>query len=104
MARNRSNSPSKSSRKALKNSYLRFLRGWLFDSNSTEGAVLKGWVESRLGLPPLFHQEPIADIHSEAYFLYTVEKMKGARILSLHMTLSNPNPSETSESKETPKN
>ncbi len=69
---------SKSSRKALKNSYLRFLRGWLFDSNSIEGAVLKGWVESRMGLPPLFHKEPIPDIHSEAYFVYTVEKMKGA--------------------------
>lgn len=72
------NQDSRSSRKALKNSYLRFLRGWLFDSNSIEGAVLKGWVESRLGLPPLFHKEPIEDIHSEAYFLYTVEKMKGA--------------------------
>ncbi len=69
---------SRSSRKALKNSYLRFLRGWLFDSNSIEGAVLKGWVESRLGLPPLFHHEPIEDIHSEAYFLYTVERMKGS--------------------------
>ena len=69
---------SRSSRKALKNSYLRFLRGWLFDSNSLEGAVLKGWVESRLGLPPLFHKEPIEDIHSESYFRYTVEKMQGA--------------------------
>lgn len=69
---------SRSSRKALKNSYLRFLRGWLFDSNSLEGAVLKGWVESRLGLQPLFHKEPIESIHSEAYFRYTVEKMKGA--------------------------
>lgn len=69
---------SRSSRKALKNSYLRFLRGWLFDSNSIEGAVLKGWVESRMGLPPLFHHEPIEDIHSGAYFLYTVERMKGA--------------------------
>jgi NAD+--dinitrogen-reductase ADP-D-ribosyltransferase len=66
-----------SSRKALKNSYLRFLRGWLFDSNSVEGAVLKGWVESRLGLPPLFHNEPIGDIHSRAYFRYTQARMKG---------------------------
>lgn len=65
------------SRKSLKNSYLRFLRGWLFDSNSVEGAVLKGWVESRLGLAPTFHREPIADIHSEAYFRYTLERMKG---------------------------
>jgi len=66
-----------SSRKALKNSYLRFLRGWLFDSNSVEGAVLKGWVESRLGLPPIFHGEPIGDIHSRAYARYTQERMQG---------------------------
>lgn len=65
-------------RKSLKNSYLRYLRGWMFDSNSLEGAVLKGWVESRLGLPPTFHREPVEDIHSEAYFLYTVDRMKGS--------------------------
>jgi len=69
---------SGSSRKALKNSYLRFLRGWLFDSNSIEGAVLKGWVESRLGIAPLFHKEQIEDIHSESYYRYMVEKMQGA--------------------------
>src|SRR4051794_32853531 len=28
-------------RKSIKNSYLRFLRGWMMDSNSVEGAVLK---------------------------------------------------------------
>jgi len=67
-----------SSRKSLKNSYLRFLRGWMFDSNSPEGAVLKGWVESRFGLPPTFHREPIADIHSEAYYHYAVDRMRGA--------------------------
>ncbi|MGD9019399.1 MAG: NAD(+)--dinitrogen-reductase ADP-D-ribosyltransferase [Desulfuromonadales bacterium] len=66
------------SRKSLKNSYLRFLRGWLFESNSIEGAVLKGWVESRLGLAPTYHRQPIDDIHSEAYFRYTVERMRGA--------------------------
>jgi len=68
---------SSSSRKSLKNSYLRFLRGWLFDSNSVEGAVLKGWVESRLGLPPIFHGETIGDVHSRAYFRYTQERMQG---------------------------
>jgi NAD+--dinitrogen-reductase ADP-D-ribosyltransferase len=66
-----------SSRKALKNSYLRFLRGWMFDSNSREGAVLKGWVESRFGLPPTFHKVPIADIHDDAYHAYLVERMQG---------------------------
>lgn len=69
---------TQNSRKSLKNSYLRFLRGWQFDSNSIEGAVLKGWVESRLGLGPTFHREPISDIHSEAYFRYTVDRMKGS--------------------------
>lgn len=67
-----------SSRKSLKNSYLRFLRGWMFDSNSIEGAVLKGWVESRFGLPPTFHREPIGDIQEPAYFRYTVDRMKGS--------------------------
>ncbi len=69
---------TRNSRKALKNSYLRFLRGWLFDSSSIEGAVLKGWVESRLGLAPTWHHEVITDIHGEAYFRYTVDRMKGA--------------------------
>lgn len=65
-------------RKSLKNSYLRFLRGWMFDSNSREGAVLKGWVESRFGLPPTFHGQPIASPHSEAYFAYLVDRMRGS--------------------------
>ncbi len=69
---------SHSSRKSLKNSYLRFLRGWLFDSNSIEGAVLKGWVESRLGLVPTFHRTTITDVHSEDYYQYLVERMKGS--------------------------
>ncbi len=69
---------SRSSQKSLKNSYLRFLRGWLFDSNSIEGAVLKGWVESRLGLIPTFHRSKISDIHSEEYYQYMVDRMKGS--------------------------
>ncbi len=36
--------------------YLRLLRGWLFDSEGREGAVLKGWVESRFGLLSGFHR------------------------------------------------
>lgn len=69
---------SKNSQKSLKNSYLRFLRGWLFDSNSIEGAVLKGWVESRLGLVPTFHRQGISDVHAEDYYLYLVDRMKGS--------------------------
>src|SRR5512142_3040040 len=44
--------------RSLRNSYLRFLRGWGHDSSSVEGAVLKGWVESRMGIAPTFHRAP----------------------------------------------
>jgi NAD+--dinitrogen-reductase ADP-D-ribosyltransferase len=56
-------------------SYTRLLKGWLFDSNSVEGAVLKGWVESRFGITPFFHKEIIPDVNSEEYYEYMVEKM-----------------------------
>lgn len=68
---------SNNSRKSLKNSYLRFLRGWMFESNSREGAVLKGWVESRFGLAPTFHERCIDDLHSEPYYHYLKERMRG---------------------------
>jgi NAD+--dinitrogen-reductase ADP-D-ribosyltransferase len=56
-------------------SYLRLLRGWAFDSNSIEGAVLKGWVESRFGLFPTFHRVPLAAVDSPAWARYIEEKM-----------------------------
>ncbi len=67
-----------SARKSIKNSYLRYLRGWMMDSNSVEGAVLKRWVESRMGIVPSFHRARIGGIHSEAYFDYSVDVMKGS--------------------------
>ncbi|MEW6490747.1 MAG: NAD(+)--dinitrogen-reductase ADP-D-ribosyltransferase [Thermodesulfobacteriota bacterium] len=75
-------------RRSLRNSYLRFLRGWMVDSNSVEGAVLKGWVESRLGLLPTFHREPIPDLHSEAYFHYSLDRTRGhAHTSAIHSQL-----------------
>lgn len=71
------NQSTSSSSKSLKNSYLRILRGWMFDSNSIEGAVLKGWVESRIGLSPTYHRESISDRNTEAYYTYTVDQTKG---------------------------
>jgi NAD+--dinitrogen-reductase ADP-D-ribosyltransferase len=65
-------------RKSLKNSYLRFLRGWMMDSNSVEGAVIKGWVESRMGIPPSFHKVRIAGIHAEEYMVYAMDRTKGS--------------------------
>lgn len=65
-------------RKSLKNSYLRFLRGWGMESNSIEGAVLKGWVESRIGLPPTFHKGRIRGVHSEEYLTFAIDRTKGS--------------------------
>lgn len=65
-------------RRSLKNSYLRYLRGWMMDSNSIEGAVLKGWVESRIGIPPTFHKVRISGVHSEEYMVYAIDRTKGS--------------------------
>ncbi len=63
-------------RRSLRNSYLRFLRGWMLDSSSPEGAVLKGWVESRFGILPSFHAGLIEDVDAPAYLLYLAERMR----------------------------
>jgi NAD+--dinitrogen-reductase ADP-D-ribosyltransferase len=41
--------------------YLRLLRGWLFDAESREGAILKAWVESRFGRLTRYHRGPRED-------------------------------------------
>jgi len=64
--------------KSIKNSYLRFLRGWMMDSNSIEGAVLKRWVESRMGIVPTYHRARIPGIHNQEYFDFSVDVMKGS--------------------------
>lgn len=60
-----------------KANYRRMIRGWSFDSDSREGAVLKGWVESRFGLTPRFHAEPLRDPSSEAYRRYLEMRAQG---------------------------
>jgi NAD+--dinitrogen-reductase ADP-D-ribosyltransferase len=72
------NQATATARKSIRNSYLRFLRGWMMDSNSVEGAVLKGWVESRMGLPPTYHKVPIPDIHGEEYMVFAVDRTRGS--------------------------
>ena len=69
---------SDSAQTSIRNSYLKFLKGWKIDSNSVAGAVLKHWVESRIGIIPTFHKARIDDINSETYFDYTVDVMKGS--------------------------
>lgn len=48
-------SSRKKHRSRAKATYARMIRGWSFDSNGAEGAVLKAWVESRFGLIPRYH-------------------------------------------------
>ena len=56
--------------KRHKADYLRMVRGWSFNSDSREGAALKGWVESRFGLLPRHHGGPIRDFSGDAYRRY----------------------------------
>ena len=62
-------------RRYFRSSYRRLLQGWGFDANNPEGAVLKGWVESRFGLLPTFHKTPLGRYPSEAWMTYVEEKM-----------------------------
>jgi NAD+--dinitrogen-reductase ADP-D-ribosyltransferase len=71
-------SQTDAARKSIRNSYLRFLRGWMMDSNSVEGAVLKGWVESRIGLAPTFHKVRIPGIHAEEYMVFATDRTRGS--------------------------
>ena len=58
-----------------RSSFLRLLKGWGYDSNSPEGAVLKGWVESRFGLFPTYHKEMITRFSTQGWMSYVEEKM-----------------------------
>jgi len=62
-------------RRRYRSSYARLLRGWAYDSNGPEGAVMKGWVESRFGLFPTFHKEPLLRFSSPTWIQYVEEKM-----------------------------
>ncbi|MET0065364.1 MAG: NAD(+)--dinitrogen-reductase ADP-D-ribosyltransferase [Candidatus Thiodiazotropha sp.] len=57
--------------------YLRVLRGWMFDADSKEAAVLKSWVESRFGLRPRNHHGPLGDESSEQYQRYQYDRARG---------------------------
>jgi NAD+--dinitrogen-reductase ADP-D-ribosyltransferase len=46
------------------------------DSSSIEGAVLKGWVESRLGIPPTFHRVPLRG-EDAAWERYAADRARG---------------------------
>lgn len=57
--------------------YLRVLRGWFFNSDSQEGAIIKSWVESRFGLIPRYHRGPIRNIEDETYARFVSQRSRG---------------------------
>jgi len=69
--------PGRRKSKRDKADYLRVLRGWLFDADSREGAVMKSWVESRFGLLPRSHGEPLGDYGGPAYQRYLAMRAQG---------------------------
>lgn len=67
----------RSPRRRARANYLRMLRGWAFDADGCDGAVLKGWVESRFGLLPRFHREPLRDFSHAGYRIYLEQRAAG---------------------------
>ena len=57
--------------------YLKMVRGWAFDADGREGAVMKGWVESRFGLLQRYHGGPIRDFSDDAYRRYLEMRSAG---------------------------
>ncbi|MEI8209847.1 MAG: NAD(+)--dinitrogen-reductase ADP-D-ribosyltransferase [Methylococcales bacterium] len=64
-----------SGRRRYRNSYLRLIQDWGLDSNNAQGAVFKGWVESRFGLFPNYHKQRIASFSCKDWVMYIEEKM-----------------------------
>ena len=57
--------------------YLRLVRGWSFDSDGREGAVLKYWAETRFGLLARHHGQPLHGRGSEEYQWFQGEAVRG---------------------------
>ncbi len=57
--------------------YLRMVRGWSFDSDGREGAIMKYWVETRFGLLARHHRGPLHERGSEAYIRFQADAVQG---------------------------
>lgn len=66
-----------SGKNRAKANYVRLIRGWSFDSDSRDAAVLKGWVESRFGLTPRYHGEALRDPSGDPYRRYLEMRSHG---------------------------
>ena len=57
--------------------YRRVVRGWMFDPDGREAAVLKGWVESRFGLLPRSDKGPLDRYQGDNYLQYQEARARG---------------------------
>ena len=57
--------------------YLRLLRGWMFDADGVEGAVMKRWVESRFGLQTLNHKGLLREHSGPVYEAFHADYVRG---------------------------
>jgi len=64
-------------RTRTKASYRRVVRGWAFDPDGREAAVLKGWVEARFGLMPRHHVRSLREPGSDAWQRYVSMRAAG---------------------------
>ncbi|QID19531.1 NAD(+)--dinitrogen-reductase ADP-D-ribosyltransferase [Nitrogeniibacter mangrovi] len=64
-------------RKRARANWERLIRGWSFDSDNREGAVLKAWVESRFGLAPRFHGAPLQPPGGAAWWRFQEDRARG---------------------------
>lgn len=61
-------------RRRWRSSWRKLLQGWGMDSGGQAGAVLKGWVESRFGLVPIHHKQPLLRFPSPGWITYLEDK------------------------------
>lgn len=61
----------------VKATWVRVIRGWAFDPDGREAAVLKGWVESRFGLTPRHHGGSLLNHDDAAYRRYEEMRAEG---------------------------
>lgn len=57
--------------------YINVIKGWFFDSNSIEGAVLKAWAESRFGLITRYHKKLRLVTGEDDYDDFLEDRAKG---------------------------
>lgn len=57
-------------RNRVKADYRKLVRGWMFNPDGLEAAVIKGWVESRFGLVPRYHAGAIRRVSDASYLAF----------------------------------